>query len=187
MRAIADAADKYAVRTVKITGGQRIDLLGLTKEQLPHIWRDLSEAGFVSGHAYGKAMRTVKTCVGSEWCRFGVQDSTHMGIDLEDLTWGSWTPHKFKLAVSGCPRNCAEDEVFALLNRCPHKGGPLSEGIVYGRTVACPMHNWCLDLHSGQAKAPDEGCAPSFPVRVDGGRVWLSPEPAPASGQDHGC
>ena len=81
----------------------------------------------------------------------------------------------------------AEDEVFALLNRCPHKGGPLSEGIAYGRTVACPMHNWCLDLHSGQAKAPDEGCAPSFPVRVDGGRVWLSPEPASAPGQDHGC
>jgi nitrite reductase (NADH) large subunit len=108
LRAIAEAAEKYQVRTVKITGGQRIDLLGLTKEQLPHIWRDLSEAGFVSGHAYGKAMRTVKTCVGSEWCRFGVQDSTRMGIELEELTWGSWTPHKFKLAVSGCPRNCAE-------------------------------------------------------------------------------
>ncbi len=108
LRAIADAAEKYRVRTVKITGGQRIDLLGLTKEQLPDIWRDLSDAGFVSGHAYGKAMRTVKTCVGSEWCRFGVQDSTRMGIELEELTWGSWTPHKFKLAVSGCPRNCAE-------------------------------------------------------------------------------
>jgi nitrite reductase (NADH) large subunit len=108
LRAIADAVDKFQVRTVKITGGQRIDLLGLTKEQLPHIWRDLSDAGFVSGHAYGKAMRTVKTCVGSEWCRFGVQDSTRMGIELEELTWGSWTPHKFKLAVSGCPRNCAE-------------------------------------------------------------------------------
>ena len=108
LRAIADAAEKYQVRTVKITGGQRIDLLGLSKEQLPHIWRDLSDAGFVSGHAYGKAMRTVKTCVGSEWCRFGVQDSTRMGIALEELTWGSWTPHKFKLAVSGCPRNCAE-------------------------------------------------------------------------------
>ena len=108
LRAIADAAEKYEVRTVKITGGQRIDLLGLTKEQLPFIWKDLSEAGFVSGHAYGKAMRTVKTCVGSEWCRFGVQDSTRMGIALEELTWGSWTPHKFKLAVSGCPRNCAE-------------------------------------------------------------------------------
>ncbi|HSO84545.1 nitrite reductase large subunit NirB [Thiocapsa sp.] len=108
LRAIAEAAEKYAVRSVKITGGQRIDLLGLTKEQLPHIWKDLTDAGFVSGHAYGKSMRTVKTCVGSQWCRFGVQDSTKMGIELEELTWGSWTPHKFKLAVSGCPRNCAE-------------------------------------------------------------------------------
>ncbi|MEA3412804.1 MAG: nitrite reductase large subunit NirB [Pseudomonadota bacterium] len=108
LRALAEVAEKYDVPTVKITGGQRIDMLGLRKEQLPGIWGDLAEAGFVSGHAYGKAMRTVKTCVGSEWCRFGVQDSTRMGIELEKLTWGSWTPHKFKLAVSGCPRNCAE-------------------------------------------------------------------------------
>ena len=68
----------------------------------------------------------------------------------------------------------ADDEVFALLNRCPHKGGPLSEGIVYGRTVACPLHNWCLDLANGQAKAPDEGCTPSYPVRVEDGRVFLA-------------
>ena len=108
LRAIADAAEKFEVREVKITGGQRIDLLGLKKEQLPEIWGFLSERGLVSGHAYGKALRTVKTCVGSEWCRFGVQDSTQMGIDLEKMTWGSWTPHKFKMAVSGCPRNCAE-------------------------------------------------------------------------------
>ncbi len=108
LRAIADVAEKYQVRTVHITGGQRIDLLGLKKEQLPLIWGDLAAAGFVSGHAYGKAMRTVKTCVGSEWCRFGTQDSTTMGIKLEELTWGSWTPHKVKMAVSGCPRNCAE-------------------------------------------------------------------------------
>lgn len=79
-----------------------------------------------------------------------------------------------------------EDEVFALLNRCPHKGGPLSEGIVYGRTVACPLHNWCLDLHSGQARAPDEGCAQRFPVRVEGGRVWLSPDPVPDQEPRHG-
>ena len=70
-----------------------------------------------------------------------------------------------------------DDEVFALLNRCPHKGGPLSEGIVYGRTVACPLHNWCIDLGTGQAKAPDEGCAASFSVRVEGDRVLVSPEP----------
>jgi nitrite reductase (NADH) large subunit len=108
LRAIAEIAEKYAVPTVKITGGQRIDLLGVTKEVLPGIWGDLSEAGFVSGHAYGKAVRTVKTCVGSTWCRFGTQDSTAMGIKLEELTWGAWTPHKYKLGVSGCPRNCAE-------------------------------------------------------------------------------
>ena len=66
------------------------------------------QAGFETGHAYGKALRTVKTCVGSQWCRFGTQDSTHLGIKLEEMTWGSWMPHKYKLAVSGCPRNCAE-------------------------------------------------------------------------------
>jgi len=108
LRAIADVADKFKVPEVKVTGGQRIDLFGIQKEDLPAIWRDLNEAGFVSGHAYGKAMRTVKTCVGKNWCRFGTQDSTDLGIKLEQLTWGSWMPHKFKLAVSACPRNCAE-------------------------------------------------------------------------------
>ena len=108
LRAIAEVAEKYQVPTVKITGGQRIDLLGVKKEDLPAMWADLNAAGFVSGHAYGKALRTVKTCVGSEWCRFGTQDSTALGIQLEKITWGSWMPHKFKMAVSGCPRNCAE-------------------------------------------------------------------------------
>ncbi len=108
LRAIADVADKFNIPEVKITGGQRIDLLGVKKDQLPAVWADLNKAGMVSGHAYGKALRTVKTCVGSEWCRFGTQDSTGMGIKLEKMTWGSWTPHKVKLAVSGCPRNCAE-------------------------------------------------------------------------------
>ena len=108
LRAIADVVDKHHIPTVKVTGGQRIDLLGVRKEQLPEVWRDLNAAGMVSGHAYGKALRTVKTCVGSEWCRFGTQDSTAMGIALEKMTWGSWTPHKTKMAVSGCPRNCAE-------------------------------------------------------------------------------
>ena len=111
LRAIADVVDRYAIPTVKVTGGQRIDLLGVRKEQLPAVWADLNEAGLVSGHAYGKALRTVKTCVGSEWCRFGVQDSTSMGIALERMAWGSWTPHKVKLAVSGCPRNCAESTI----------------------------------------------------------------------------
>ncbi len=108
LRAIADVVDKHRIPTVKVTGGQRIDLLGVRKEQLPEVWRDLNAAGMVSGHAYGKALRTVKTCVGSEWCRFGTQDSTAMGIALERMTWGSWTPHETKMAVSGCPRNCAE-------------------------------------------------------------------------------
>lgn len=108
LRAIADVVDKFAIPTVKVTGGQRIDLLGIRKEDLPAVWADLNAAGMVSGHAYGKSLRTVKTCVGSEWCRFGTQAAMSIGIDLERLTWGSWTPHKFKMAVSGCPRNCAE-------------------------------------------------------------------------------
>ena len=108
LRAIADAADKYAVPMVKVTGGQRIDLLGVRKQDLPAIWADLNAAGMVSGHAYSKGLRTVKTCVGSEFCRFGTQDSTGLGIRLEKLLWGSWTPAKVKLGVSGCPRNCAE-------------------------------------------------------------------------------
>jgi len=108
LRAIADAADRYAVPMVKVTGGQRIDLLGVKKDDLPAIWADLNAAGMVSGHAYSKGLRTVKTCVGSEFCRFGTQDSTGLGIKLEKLLWGSWTPAKVKLGVSGCPRNCAE-------------------------------------------------------------------------------
>ena len=106
--AIADVADKFAIPTVKVTGGQRIDLLGAKKEDLPAIWGDLNAAGRVSGHAYAKGRRTGKTCVGTDWCRFGTQDSTGLGIKLERMLWGSWSPHKIKLAVSGCPRNCAE-------------------------------------------------------------------------------
>lgn len=108
LRAIADVCDKFDVPEMKVTGGQRIDMFGVKKEDLPAMWKDLSEAGFVSGHAYGKAMRTVKTCAGKTWCRFGTQNSTGLGVKLEELTWGSWMQHKFKLAVSGCPRNCAE-------------------------------------------------------------------------------
>jgi nitrite reductase (NADH) large subunit len=108
LRRIANAADKYGVRTVKVTGGQRIDLLGVRKEDLPAIWADI---GMPSGHAYAKALRTVKTCVGSEWCRFGTQDSTQMGKDLERALWRMYAPHKVKLAVSGCPRNCAESGI----------------------------------------------------------------------------
>ncbi len=111
LRAIADVVDKFAIPTVKVTGGQRLDLLGVKREDLPAVWKDLNAAGMVSGHAYGKALRTVKTCVGSEWCRFGTQDSTGMGVTLERMTWGAWFPHKVKLAVSGCPRNCAEASI----------------------------------------------------------------------------
>ncbi|GGH44735.1 FAD-dependent oxidoreductase [Frigidibacter albus] len=108
LRAIADAADRYAVPLIKVTGGQRIDLLGIRKEDLPAIWTDLNAAGMVSGHAYAKGLRTVKTCVGTDFCRFGTQDSTGLGIRLEKMLWGSWTPAKVKLGISGCPRNCAE-------------------------------------------------------------------------------
>jgi nitrite reductase [NAD(P)H] large subunit len=108
LRKIADVVDKYRIPTVKVTGGQRIDLLGARKADLPAIWRDLD---MPSGHAYAKALRTVKTCVGSEWCRFGVQDSTNMGIDLEKALWRMYAPHKVKMAVSGCPRNCAESGI----------------------------------------------------------------------------
>ena len=108
LRAIADVVDKFAIPTVKVTGGQRIDLLGVAKEDLPGVWSELGKAGFVSGHAYAKGVRTVKTCVGSDWCRFGTQDSTGLGIRIEKFMWGSWTPAKVKMGVSGCPRNCAE-------------------------------------------------------------------------------
>ena len=108
LRAIADAAEKYNVPTVHVTGGQRIDLLGVRGADLPAIWADLNRAGLVSGHAYAKGLRTVKTCVGKDHCRFGTQDSTGLGIRLEKRLWGSWTPHKVKMGVSGCPRNCAE-------------------------------------------------------------------------------
>ncbi len=108
LRAIADAAEKYKVPTVKVTGGQRIDLLGVKKEDLPAMWADLNAAGMVSGHAYGKSIRTVKTCVGAEHCRFGTQKSMTMGIKLEKMLFDMYSPHKVKLAVSGCPRNCAE-------------------------------------------------------------------------------
>jgi nitrite reductase (NADH) large subunit len=108
LRAIADIVERYDIPTVKVTGGQRIDMLGVKKEDLPKVWADLSAAGMVSGHAYAKGLRTVKTCVGTDWCRFGTQDSTGLGVKLEKFMWGSWTPAKVKLAVSGCPRNCAE-------------------------------------------------------------------------------
>lgn len=105
LRRIANAVDKYKIPTVKVTGSQRIDLLGVKKEDLINVWKDI---GMPCGHAYAKGLRTVKTCVGNEWCRMGTQDSTQMGKDLEVALWRMYAPHKVKLAVSGCPRNCAE-------------------------------------------------------------------------------
>jgi nitrite reductase (NADH) large subunit len=128
LRSIADISDKYNVREMKVTGGQRIDMFGIEKDQLPAMWKDLSEAGFVSGHAYGKAMRTCKTCVGDSWCRMGTQDSTGLGVKLEELTWGSWMPHKYKLAVSGCPRNCAEATIKDFGVVCVDSGYELHVG-----------------------------------------------------------
>ncbi|MGH3702244.1 MAG: nitrite reductase large subunit NirB [Pseudonocardiaceae bacterium] len=105
LRRIADVADRYAIPMIKITGGQRIDLLGVPKEDLPAVWADLD---MPSGYAYGKSFRTVKTCVGTEFCRFGLGDSTRLGIDLEERYKGLESPAKLKLAVAGCPRNCSE-------------------------------------------------------------------------------
>ena len=105
LRRIADVAEKYEVAMVKITGGQRIDLLGIPKEKLPDVWMDL---GMPSGHAYTKAFRTCKTCVGSDFCRYGVGDSTALGIQIERRFQGVESPHKMKLATAGCPRNCSE-------------------------------------------------------------------------------
>ncbi|QNA82968.1 NAD(P)/FAD-dependent oxidoreductase [Sphingomonas sp. So64.6b] len=128
LRAIADVAEKYQARMVKVTGGQRLDIFGIRKEDLPAVWADLNAAGMVSGHAYAKALRTVKTCVGSEWCRFGTQDSTGLGILTEKMTWGSFMPHKFKIAVSGCPRNCAEATIKDFGVICVDSGYELSIG-----------------------------------------------------------
>jgi nitrite reductase (NADH) large subunit len=105
--ALGEVAKKFGLYT-KITGAQRIDLFGARVEQLPLVWKDLIDAGFESGHAYGKALRTVKSCVGSTWCRYGVQDSVAMAIRIEQRYRGLRSPHKLKMAVSGCTRECAE-------------------------------------------------------------------------------
>lgn len=108
LRRIADVAEKYEARMIKITGSQRLDILGVKKEDLPGAWEDL---GMPSGFAYGKAFRQVKTCVGTEFCRFGVGDSTSLGIELEEAFENLYTPGKVKMAASGCPRNYAESTV----------------------------------------------------------------------------
>src|SRR5437667_1483159 len=108
LRKIADVAEKYNVRMVKVTGSQRIDLLGIQKADLPKVWEEL---GMPSGQAYTKGVRMVKTCVGTQFCRFGVQDSIATGIELERRLENLYTPHKTKMGVVGCPRNCAEATV----------------------------------------------------------------------------
>ncbi|WP_375380445.1 nitrite reductase large subunit NirB [uncultured Sphingomonas sp.] len=128
LRAIADVVEKFNAPLVKVTGGQRLDIFGIKKEDLPAVWADLNAAGMVSGHAYGKSLRTVKTCVGSDWCRFGTQDSTGLGVKIEQMTWGSWMPHKFKIAVSGCPRNCAESTIKDFGIICVDSGYELHVG-----------------------------------------------------------
>jgi nitrite reductase (NADH) large subunit len=105
--ALGEVAKRYGLYT-KITGAQRVDLFGARIEQLPHIWRELGAAGFESGHAYGKALRTVKSCVGDTWCRYGVQDSVGLAYRVEHRYKGLRSPHKLKSAVSGCARECAE-------------------------------------------------------------------------------
>jgi nitrite reductase (NADH) large subunit len=105
--ALGQVGKKYQLYT-KITGGQRVDLFGARLEQLPLIWQELIDAGFESGHAYGKSLRTVKSCVGSSWCRFGVDDSLALAIELENRYKGLRAPHKIKFGVSGCTRECAE-------------------------------------------------------------------------------
>lgn len=128
LAAIAMVAEKYNVKEIKITGGQRLGIYGIRKPDLPAVWGELTDAGLVSGHAYAKGLRTVKTCVGLEWCRFGTQDSTSLGKQLERLTWGNWTPHKFKMGVSGCPRNCAEASIKDFGVVCVESGFDLLVG-----------------------------------------------------------
>jgi nitrite reductase [NAD(P)H] large subunit len=108
LRKIADVASKYHVPLIKVTGGQRLDLLGIQKEKLPDVWRDLA---MPSGYAYGKTLRTVKTCVGELFCRYGTQDSLNLGVEMEEFLSGLWTPAKVKVGVTGCPRNCAESAI----------------------------------------------------------------------------
>ena len=142
---IGEVAKKYGLYT-KITGGQRIDLFGAQVHQLPDIWKELVDAGFESGHAYGKAVRTVKSCVGSTWCRYGVQDSVSMAIQVEERYRGIRSPHKIKMAVSGCTRECAEAQSKDIGVIATEKGWNLYVG---GNGGMRPRHAnlFATDLH----------------------------------------
>ena len=129
LRAIADVAEKFKVPDRAKSPAASASTCSASRRKTCRRCGAISaQAGFVSGHAYGKALRTVKTCVGQEWCRFGTQDSTGLGIKLEKMTWGSWTPHKFKMAVSGCPRNCAEATIKDFGVVCVDSGYELHVG-----------------------------------------------------------
>ena len=132
LRRIADVAERFEVKMIKVTGGQRLDLLGVRKEDLPAVWQALD---IPSGHAYAKAVRTVKTCVGTDFCRFGIGDSTALGIELERALWGLYTPHKLKSGVTGCPRNCAEVTVKDLGIMAIATGWEIYVGGAAGMTV----------------------------------------------------
>ena len=150
---IGEIARDFGLYT-KITGGQRIDMFGARVEQLPLIWTRLVDAGFESGHAYGKSLRTVKSCVGQTWCRYGVQDSVRMAIDLELRYRGLRSPHKLKSAVSGCARECAEAQSKDFGIIATANGWNLYVG---GNGGATPRHADLLaqDLSDAELITPD--------------------------------
>jgi len=138
LQALANIALKYEVPTVKVTGGQRIDLLGIPKDNLNNMWDEIAEAGMESGYAYGKATRTCKSCVGTEHCMMGTQDSMGLSVQMEDAVWSHFMPHKFKMGVSGCPRNCAEATIKDFGVICTEKGYEIHVAGACGiRTKAC--------------------------------------------------
>ena len=178
--ALGAVAKQYGLYT-KITGGQRVDLFGAQLHQLPNIWGELIAAGFESGHAYGKALRTIKSCVGTTWCRYGVQDSVGFAVRIEERYRGIRAPHKVKGAVSGCVRECAEAQskdigLIATENgiqplrlrqrRCQAQArGPT--GIVAGRGNRDSLHRPVLHvLHRDGGQAHSHGRLD----RADGGR-----------------
>ncbi|CAC9599567.1 Nitrite reductase [NAD(P)H] large subunit (EC 1.7.1.4) [uncultured Gammaproteobacteria bacterium] len=138
LKTLADIAIKFKVPTVKVTGGQRIDLLGIPKENLNDMWDELSDAGMEAGYAYAKATRTCKSCVGRDHCLMGTQDSMGLSVKMEDAVWSHFMPHKFKMGVSGCPRNCAESTIKDFGVICTEKGYEIHVAGACGiRTKAC--------------------------------------------------
>lgn len=138
LKSLAEIAVKYEVPTLKVTGGQRIDLLGIPKENLNDMWEEITDAGMESGYAYGKATRTCKSCVGTEHCMMGTQDSMGLSVQMEDAVWSHFMPHKFKMGVSGCPRNCAEATIKDFGVICTEKGYEIHVAGACGiRTKAC--------------------------------------------------